>query len=710
MNTSKNTSNEVQPMVSASRLGQRLAILLAASALLVPAGAQGADRTWNGSTDANWNTAANWNEGAVTGGHTPVFGAAGTSGTTLDNDTADGTSYNGITFGDSADSFTIGGNGIILNGNIAVGTGITQQTINFPMTLNNNRTVTVNSGNLTLGGAIGQNAAGRQLTKAGAGALTLKAENTYTGLTTVYGGGKLTVDVGAGGSLSSSSGLYLGLADNYTGPGAFVVDNTSAVGATELTLASLETRQLIPNENTVQVMRTAAHPISLIFNAVLGNGFENGYLINFVTSDVAGGGVNGTDYKIVLGSGLSALRGSGGDSYHNINSQRAYFNGDDFAVYDPAGYVRGVRYGLDWNSATSPGGTSFANTYLQEITGHITEQATVTLGTATNGDNGRLRIVGPHNITMADATRRITINIQGNTGSSGILKTGGGTSTIGGGAGLTMEGVQGIFRVVDASDTLDIAMPVSFTGNIRLLKSGEGRLILSGGVPFNRFTHYINGGVLEIGGSTAPTTAAGSVLRMAAGAVFQYNCSAEASTALKFQGAGGVTVSAGTLALSDVSAFTGPTLVTDGGTLVYRTSGSSPNSAVSVAADSAIRVDVLTSGGQWPCAGLTHGAGTTALGFGFAAGVVPHATTAPLQVNGDLAFNGTLDVSISAVEDIPVGTYPLIKYTGALTGVPPARPVSLPAGMAATLVNNIGNKSIDLNVTPLPSGTLILIR
>jgi autotransporter-associated beta strand protein len=70
---------------------------------------------------------------------------------------------------------------------------------------------------------------------------------------------------------------------------------------------------------------------------------------------------------------------------------------------------------------------------------------------------------------------------------------------------------------------------------------------------------------------------------------------------------------------------------------------------------------------------------------------------APLQVSGNLAFNGTVNVRISG-NVTTVGTYPLIKY-GSFSGTPPTIPASLPVGLVASLVNNTANKTIDLQVT-----------
>ena len=547
-------------------MSSRKALTIVAIAMLaLGTVARGAIRTWNGNTDANWGTAANWNEGAL-GNNTPVFGPAGTSGTTLNNNTV-GTSSSGITFNDSASAFTINGNSITLNGNITVGTGVTSETINLPMTLSNNRRATVNSGTLTLGGVLSQSGSNRQLDKRGLGTLVLTKANTYTGLTRVTAG-TLIADGGAGASLASTE-LRLGVGGDYDGGGTFIYDNTSATGATSLTLPSLQLERALPNDNVIQVTRTAPHNVTLTFTTLQSHPIENGHNINFV---VAGPGVvNGTNAKIVLGN----------QTTYRITGQNTYFNGSDFGVYDTAGgFVRGINYGVDAGSATSAGGASFVGTTHQEITGSITAQPAVTLGATSSGNSGTLKIVGASDITM-NGGAQLKIQGPGNNGSFGILKTGGGTSTIGGGAGSSLRvsrNAQSSYRVDGPTDVLNIAIPLSFTSKDRFMKSGEGKLIISSDIVFtdSRNPLWINGGIAEIGGSATMTKDVSSTI-IASGAAFRYNSSSLTSThAGLIQGWGGVAVNDGALTLSrgGGNAYTGGTTISGGTLLVTNTSGS----------------------------------------------------------------------------------------------------------------------------------------
>lgn len=127
-------------------------------------------------------------------------GALGLGSLTVTNLVLDNTSGGPVTIGNS--------NPINLNGNptfigsddLNLGTGA--------VTMNNNRTVTVNAGTLTVGGAIG--GGNRTLTKAGAGTLVLSGANSYSNTTTVNAGTLALVGGSQESAITVNSGAFLG--------------------------------------------------------------------------------------------------------------------------------------------------------------------------------------------------------------------------------------------------------------------------------------------------------------------------------------------------------------------------------------------------------------------------------------------------------------------------------------------------------------------
>jgi MYXO-CTERM domain-containing protein len=171
-----------------------------------------ANDVWIGNTDANFGTLSNWTGSVSPNNNTPVFGVAGTAGTTLNNDLS-GATYNGLTFNSGASAYTIGGNSFTLNGNIANNSS-SLQTINNDMTLSNGgKAFAGGSGGLTLTGTInfaptsnfsGLNITGTvnssgNLSTVGAGA------GVYTGYVELQGNSTLNVTGGTFSVLTSGS-------------------------------------------------------------------------------------------------------------------------------------------------------------------------------------------------------------------------------------------------------------------------------------------------------------------------------------------------------------------------------------------------------------------------------------------------------------------------------------------------------------------------
>ena len=209
--------------------------------------------------------------------------------------------------------------------------------------------------------------------------------------------------------------------------------------------------------------------------------------------------------------------------------------------------MRGIKYGTDYQSQTYGAGSNLipaSGMDNVEITGSIDSQASTTLGT-TGARRGTLKIKGSGvNLTLAsNAVLKFATGVsKSNSGVLGLLKTGGGTSTISGSgtAGMTFVDTgtctQADFRVDTAEDVLAVNVPVTTQANARPMKSGAGRLVLSGGFSTGSggfHSTYINSGTLEIGGSgTWNSLTASSLLKIASGATFVL----DSTTALTYPG------------------------------------------------------------------------------------------------------------------------------------------------------------------------------
>lgn len=144
-----------------------------------------ADRTWNGgsSSDSNWSSIANWGGSSLSTGDALFFGGSLRLSNT--NDLSAGTAFSGITFSNGAGAFTLGGNGITLDGNIS-NLSTSAQTVNQSMVLSGNRMIYGSNAALTVNGVLsGPGGLTANVTNK---TLTLTAANTYEGNTIVTNG------------------------------------------------------------------------------------------------------------------------------------------------------------------------------------------------------------------------------------------------------------------------------------------------------------------------------------------------------------------------------------------------------------------------------------------------------------------------------------------------------------------------------------------
>ena len=158
---------------------------------------------------------------------------------------------NGGALGNTSESTVTLSNNQTWNGDFAFAGPADLDLGNSSVTLNGNRTVSVSSGKLTVGGVIDDGANSYGLAKSGAGTLTLSGINTYNGDTTISGGvlsvsadnnlgsgGELTFDGGTLRITASGSQFLSGRAVAINAPGG-TIDVTNA--AATATLSSVIT-------------------------------------------------------------------------------------------------------------------------------------------------------------------------------------------------------------------------------------------------------------------------------------------------------------------------------------------------------------------------------------------------------------------------------------------------------------------------------------
>ncbi len=204
---------------------------------------------WTGDgANYNWSTAGNWNQSAV-----PIFPIgltfAGSTRLVNSNDLS-GITASSITFDAAAGAFTLGGNGITLNGNISFNgnpaTPVTQ-TVDLSVAFNASEYIdTPANGNLSLDGGV-TSSVDTSLIKVDTGGLTLGGTNTIlswdldggtttiTGNTTINGDGNSRIYVGDGdyladcsGTLVIQPGAVLNIIGNYADD--FVIGRDSGSG------------------------------------------------------------------------------------------------------------------------------------------------------------------------------------------------------------------------------------------------------------------------------------------------------------------------------------------------------------------------------------------------------------------------------------------------------------------------------------------------
>jgi len=332
---------------------------------------------------------------------------------------------------------------------------------------------------VTITGAVvgGGNATASILVQGGTKTLTLQENNTaWSGTIRASNSGTVKID-GSTATMSGSNALEL------SSGGTISYDNTNSSSARTVSFGALGAFSASAGEGTFQSIRTAGQNVTVTL-ANLTRAAPN-VTMNIVSS----GGTNGTNNTINV-TALAAGFVNGG----------IFFNGANFAAMNSAGgYLRELQYGTD--ALTAAENTITAATHVK-LTSTQAAQNTISLRT--------LNLSGSSDFSL-NASQTLTLS------SFGLLKSGGGSSTVSGGSGISQGASQLILRADSASDLLTIANNISTSAVAAVTKSGAGTVVLTGTSNFSgaNATLTINNGALRATDGTGLPS--GAILQLRGG-------------------------------------------------------------------------------------------------------------------------------------------------------------------------------------------------
>ncbi len=652
-----------------------LAALSGLTLALTGSSLSAASGNWNVNNSGNWSTALNWSSNPTV----PGTAAGDTIGFTNDISVAartitiDGNinRFAGIlNIGDSNNThgFTIDrtGTGILTldNGGSDAQineTGSVNDTISAPITLASNLAASV-GGSLTLSGAIGESGGAKNITKTGAGTLTLTSlANSFTG-NILVSGGKITTGTGPGdgingylGAVNGSRTITIGtgasidlLANNVFGGGGktaatipAIVINGGTLNSTRFnivgnltlngaTLAQSSTDTLTYQGyqllGSVTVGGTTASTIST--GNAKGNHLLGGAGTTFTVADAtssaavdltvsaplinaSGDYANAAGVLVKAGAGTMAL--SGNNTYTGattVSEGTLSITGGYLSTSTTINIASGAFLTTSVNNTFSGGGSGqgAAWTIAGTITGTSNGQtmpASVTLNNGTmsgtfKGDFGTFLSVGT-TITANDATNTV------NAGNIGMA------------AALTVNTPL-------AGDALTISSQLGGTSASggALTKNGLGTLTLSGSNTYTGTT-TVNAGTLLIG-SNAPSGSVGAL--------------GNATTAVSLGGASSAS-------LLTNGAFTVARIINvasgAGTTIIGGNTAASSSFTGNITLSKAVTLQAFTGG----TVNFTTGTWTTG---DFAVNVGTSGNTGTIQLNNSLSTNGGISVNFGTLQ------------------------------------------------------------
>ena len=534
-----------------------------------------AGTTWDGGGGSgNWSEANNWNANTLPGsGATLTF--AGDLQTITNNDYfAAGTTVNAFNFTNDGTSgktgnFTLSGNSVtntgadIVTTAIAVGGINLTNTISLDIALNGNKVFVLGAGHdLVISGTL---SGGRNITKNGAGTLTLSAGNTYTGSTTINAG-TLSIATITNGAVAGALGNSTNGAGNLV-LGGGTLQYTGSNGSTD--------RNFTLTAGTTSVIDVSSAATTLTFSG--GGAATSGGLTKNGSGTLVFTASNSYTGDTTVNSGILQI----GSNNRISDSSTLRVNGGTFDKVTFNDTVAGVVLSANGTiTGTSGALTSASDFILENGTASAILGGTVGVNKTTSG-TVILSAANTYNGTTAISAGTLQI---GNGGTTGALSTS---------SAITNDGTLTFNRSNTLTQGAHFASVISGTGNVT--QAGTGTLSFNGTNTYTGSTTIsagilalnsaasnnatisgdilINGGTLNYGSTINDQISNSATVTLSSGS-FALAARDETIGSIAMSG-GALSITSGWLTLSSTSSFTGGnvSITSPGGRIITASTG-----------------------------------------------------------------------------------------------------------------------------------------
>ncbi|MSU56718.1 MAG: hypothetical protein EXS35_00800 [Pedosphaera sp.] len=565
-------------------------------------GANAANKTWNGGGgDNNWQTGGDWGGTAPSAGDSLFFG--GSTRLTTTNNFAANTSFVGLTFNSGAGAFTLWGNAINLGGGIT-NSSTSLQTINLNLVLTGTRTINSASGDISIGGVISETGGTFGITKVGTGTLTLSGANSYSGDTTISAG---TLKLGASSVFANGSGKGNVIVNGTFDLNGFndTINALSGSGTVDNTAAGTSTFTVEDNNTTSTFSGVVKNTGGALTLSKIGTG-----TLTLSGANTYSGGTTISAGTLLIGN-TSAL----GTGSVTLTGGTLELNGNNISIANLSGTGGSVNEKNNTTSSTITAGSDNTSTTYSGTFGTVggnsntkitlikSGTGTLTLDTGNNSGTDKSMTVnaGVLRINLANSLGGGNLNLNGGVLGLGVadftrsLGTGNGQVQFGGSGGFAAytadrnvnlggaaaavtwgsgsfvpTGSTLILGASDADKTVTFQNPISFANTGRTIQVDDGSAsvdavlsgILSSSGSSGGFTKTGNGtlSLTAVNTYTGPTT-------INAGTVQADNASAFGTSA--------ITVNSATLKINNVSITADNLTLNNGATLLGTGAGAS---------------------------------------------------------------------------------------------------------------------------------------